>query len=444
MASNSSQELKRVLTFGDLMGNAMGQIIGSGIMSLTGVAIAMTGRSVPISFLISAVFILCTGMATVIIGSTVRLKGGQYSIISLLAGKRLAGVCMVLFIMGNISIASYALSLADYILAFLPTWNRQILAALALTGVFLVNLSGVKNAAKMQNVFVILMCVALGLFTAFGVPNIDPNYMADSFMTDGVVGVLSAATLLTWATGGANYVINLSAEAKNPKRDIPRAIFAATLLVAVLYAFMSVVAAGVLPVSVVADQPLSLVAREILPTPLYVFFMVGGAMFALITTLNATLSWATKPVMQACRDGWFPKKLGEVNERFRTPHWLLLIIYVIGIFTVFTGWDIGIITKLSMCTSMLGQFTICLSIMRIPKLLPEAWEKSTFHMSQGKLNFFAWLGFLTSLLELTLIVSDFTPTIIVVNVITLALIFLYCHLRYKSGKVTVAVEYDAD
>ncbi|AZO94485.1 hypothetical protein D7D81_07700 [Halocella sp. SP3-1] len=38
----STRDLKRVLGFWDLMGTAVGQIIGAGIMSLAGVAIAMT------------------------------------------------------------------------------------------------------------------------------------------------------------------------------------------------------------------------------------------------------------------------------------------------------------------------------------------------------------------------------------------------------------------
>ena len=39
-------ELKKVLGLGDLMGIGIGQIIGSGIMSLTGICIALTGRCV--------------------------------------------------------------------------------------------------------------------------------------------------------------------------------------------------------------------------------------------------------------------------------------------------------------------------------------------------------------------------------------------------------------
>ncbi len=51
---NSTKQLKKVLGFWDLFSTAVGQIIGAGIMTLVGAAIAMTGRSVPIAFLIAA------------------------------------------------------------------------------------------------------------------------------------------------------------------------------------------------------------------------------------------------------------------------------------------------------------------------------------------------------------------------------------------------------
>lgn len=46
---SSTKQLKQCLGFWDLMGASVGQIIGAGIMTLLGSAIAMTGRSVPLA-----------------------------------------------------------------------------------------------------------------------------------------------------------------------------------------------------------------------------------------------------------------------------------------------------------------------------------------------------------------------------------------------------------
>ena len=41
--AEEKKDLKKVLGLGDLMGIGIGQIIGSGIMALTGICIALTG-----------------------------------------------------------------------------------------------------------------------------------------------------------------------------------------------------------------------------------------------------------------------------------------------------------------------------------------------------------------------------------------------------------------
>lgn len=71
------------------MGASVGQIIGAGIMTLLGAAIAMTGRSVPVAFLIAAVITICQYAPLVFIAGTVRLRG-QYTMITMLTGKKYA------------------------------------------------------------------------------------------------------------------------------------------------------------------------------------------------------------------------------------------------------------------------------------------------------------------------------------------------------------------
>lgn len=120
MESASTKDLKRVLGLRDLMGAAVGQIIGAGIMSLMGVAIAMTGRSAMFSFMIAAVFTIFTTLPFVFIAGTVRLRGGQYTQAALLGNTTLGGMTMFLNFFSNLSLAMCALSFADYFLRFVP------------------------------------------------------------------------------------------------------------------------------------------------------------------------------------------------------------------------------------------------------------------------------------------------------------------------------------
>ena len=70
---SSTKQLEQKLGFGDLMGSAVGQIIGAGIMSLMPAAIATTGRSVFFSFIIAAVITCATAIPYIFILSLIHI-----------------------------------------------------------------------------------------------------------------------------------------------------------------------------------------------------------------------------------------------------------------------------------------------------------------------------------------------------------------------------------
>ena len=112
---SSTKQLEQKLGFWDLMGSAVGQIIGAGIMSLLPAAMAVTGRSVVFSFLIAAIITCCGAIPFIFISSCVRLRGGSYTQLAVMGGKLLAGTQAITAIIGNLSLAMYGISLADYL-----------------------------------------------------------------------------------------------------------------------------------------------------------------------------------------------------------------------------------------------------------------------------------------------------------------------------------------
>lgn len=439
---NQTQSLKRVLGFRDLMGIGVGQIIGAGIMSMTGVAIAMTGKSVPIAFIIAGIMTTIAAIPQVMINSTIRLNGGTYTIIALLVDRRLGGMYTIIGTISQLSIAVYALSFADYLMSLIGMGNRTIIAFLVLTLFYVLNMAGIDKMSKVQNVIVVFLVVALALFTIFGLAKVDyAHYLDKDFMTAGLMGLFTASSLLTFATSGATTVTNLSGESKNPTRDIPLVIIASTLVVAVLYGFMGIVAAGILPLSETAGQPLSATAKEILPAPLYVFFIVGGALCALGSTLNSQLASVTKPMLRATWDGWFPQKWGKLS-RYQTPSVYLTVLYAIGLITIFTGVDIGVIGSLVVLLTQLTGLFMIYAMYRLPKVLPEEWAGSRFHVSNAVLYLLVVISLPMCAFNIWLNCRGKGGLIILGNLIMLIVSFGYSIWRYKSGKVVQNTSYE--
>ncbi|HQF91313.1 MAG TPA: APC family permease [Synergistaceae bacterium] len=439
----STKELDRVLGRKDLMSIAIGQTIGSGIFALMGVGLAMTGRSASLSMIVGALFVILISIPNIFVGGTIRMRGGFYTQLGLLVNKTCSGFFVIVHILAWTALALYALSFADYTLAMIPGINKTLVAFSVLTFFYVVNLLGIQSAARVQNLMTLAMVVALTVFICFGLPQVQPGYFeGPDFMTGGWQGLLAAGALYTWAIGGANVIVYLGAEAKNPTKDIPFVIIVATLVIALFYALMATVAAGVLPISEVANQPLSVVAAKILPRPVYIFFIVGGAMFALTTTLNAALGWVTKPILQACVDGWLPSGLGAISKKYKTPYIILTLLYLESLVPIFFEFNISTIGNMAVILNNVLFAIICFSAIRMTAVIPEIWGQSKFHVSKGTLAFWSILGGVATLGQTALLFSVLKPYEMVGNVVVVVFALGYAMLRMRSGKVNMEVSYE--
>lgn len=439
--SVSTKDLHKSLGKKELFSIAAGQIIGAGIMALTGIAIAMTGRSANISFILAAIAVIFMSIPIIYLTSTVRMRGGQYTQAAVFIGKKFAGMYIFIFIVANISIAIYALSFADYFIALVPNIPSKLIAGIIITVIFIVNFFGIGKAAKLQTIMVLILAASLAAFVGFGIFEVQPNYFEQpGFMTHGITGLLTAMALLTFATAGATVVVNLSAEAKNPKKDIPIVIIVSTFVIALIYAFMATVAAGVLPIEQVANQPLTLVAETIFPKWLYVFFVVGGAMFALVTTLNAQVSWITKPVMQACVDNWFPRSLASLHPKYNTPYKLLIIYYVVGMIPIVTGLNIEQIANSAIIMNYIMILALTFGTFKLPKLYPKLWKKSPFYVTNGIFYLMNGVAMFVLFIQIVLMLFNFDLTTLIGNIVILVVAVIFGFVRNDQVTMEISIE----
>ncbi|MEI3579253.1 MAG: APC family permease [Acutalibacteraceae bacterium] len=377
---SSTKDLNRVLGVKELMGIAIGQIIGAGIMSMMGIAINYTGRSANLAFMLSAVFTMCTFFPSIFISSCIRMRGGLYTQFGIFVGERWSGYYGIIYIVTKMTLAMYSLSFAQYFIALVPGAPEKAVALGVAT--FFIGLAffGVDLAAKVQNLLVIALIAALVVFAVFGFPYVDlGNYFSNAdgmFLSDGIGGFLTAVAYLGFATGGATVILDSSAECKNPTKDIPFVIVVSTCGVALLYGLVATVASGVLPVSEVANQPLTLVANIVLPGPVYIFFIVCGAMFALATTLNSQMLSAPKPLMQICEDGWLPKSFAQLSK-YKTPYKILIALYFVAIIPILLDLEISQISSMVQILGYVNNFILATAACKLPDMFPNSGPSRT-------------------------------------------------------------------
>lgn len=421
------------LNFSDCMGMAVGQIIGSGIMVLTGIVIGLTGHGTPYAFILGALLAIATCIPFIILTSTIPASGAGYTYVKRLMGDKAGFMYIGMFVLSQVLIATFAKGFASYFCSIFTGFNEAVVAMAALVLCTIINMVGLKSSALVQKIMVAFLFLSLFLFIAFGLPKVDWSTLslaAQNVMPEGPKNFLTGIALLSFACGGAKFIAENGDDIENPSTTIPKVIILSTSIVAVFYALIGIVAAGVLPLEMVVFENLTHVAKEIFPTWLYLFFVFGGAMFALLTTLNGTLSWVTRGLQAASREGWLPEKCAEENKN-GVPVILLMVFFLMGALPIITGMDLTLISNMGIGTDMLTEFMVLLACWKLPDVLPEEYKKSNFYMKKGTLHaVLIFVGILmlgTSYVNL----SDLTVPAAIACLVYVAVLFVYTQLRYK-------------
>ena len=182
----------------------------------------------------------------------------------------------------------------------------------------------------------ILVIIFLGISISGGsLNNITPVLEKPGFQYDsglGLFGAMFAAMLAAfWAYDGWNNIGYLGGEIKNPKRNIPLALFGGVAIVIIIYLAVNFTFLYVMPVDEiinVSKTSNSIIAIEVLRK----FLGSGGAFFLSILimvstfgTTNGTILASSRIYFAMSRDDLFFSSAGKHHSKFRTPHISLLM-----------------------------------------------------------------------------------------------------------------------
>lgn len=423
---------KSKLSLLDLVGLGVGQIVGSGIMILTGIAIGKTGYGVPLAFVIAAIAVALTNLCLATLGSAIPANGGQYTYIRDLIGRKTGFFYVALLAAGQLVLANYAIGFAEYFTAVWPNVNASLVAGLMMTAIYVINLLGVKTALTFQKILVFILIASIGAFIILGFPKISsfsPYFDSKAIMPNGFGEFVASVFLVRFSIVGAEYINEYGGDAENPGKNIPAAMMIATFVVAIVYVLLALVATGVLPIDQVAFQTLGTVADEVFPKAIYYVFMIGGGMFALASSLNAVFSWAPRGLSVAIEDGWLPKGLGKKSEKYGSPIYLLTIFYIMGMIPIVTGSTLELIAVLGNNIGLIFASFPVIAVMFLPKRNRKAYENAPFKLPE-------WAMTVLPALCLLIFVGGFISNIDFIGPFGIAvmagyciLVIIYAHLR---------------
>jgi amino acid transporter len=185
-----------------------------------------------------------------------------------------------------------------------------------LTGITVV---GTRRAMGSLGVLTVLKFVPLVGLVAWGLAQM-PQQMAAGLRVAPPPGAdLGAAVLLVfYAYVGFESGLVPAGEARNARRDMPKALLWSIALAAVLYASLQLVCLAVEPGLGRLERPLVEVAAAVLG-PAGAMLMMAGMVASIGGNLSGSMFSAPRITYALARDGWLPAPFARVSVRYATP-----------------------------------------------------------------------------------------------------------------------------
>jgi len=222
---------------------------------------------------------------------------------------------------------------------------------LAMTMILLltaINIRGVKNAGKLNNLLTaakilgILLLIIAGLFYSAepsGLPASDRIYpLAGSALFSGFFGALLSAL---WAYDGWANITFVTGEMKNPERNLPYAIIGGVGIATTLYVVLNWVYMKVLTVGQLAGIPEQKIAAAVVSETL--FGRAGATLIIVLIlictfgALNGCIISYPRVSFRMAQERVFFRKAAWVHPVFHTPYIALIYSGVWSCVLVFTG-----------------------------------------------------------------------------------------------------------
>lgn len=431
------KEKKKIGLIGAIL-MGIGCIVGSGIFGTMPTVAAEYGPAIVYALLGAAVVVILRAMSLLYTSAALPTTAAQFVWASKLFHPAVGAFISINSLLMPTMVSLFGVLFADYFLQLFPGIGLSgNAAAVILLVVFaIVAWFGNKTSVTVSNIMVVLLLIAIFLYIALGIPNIDSDNITFGEIIRPGIGlstIAAAIGVLTSSLSGASSVAQLANDIKRPERNVPIALALCPLFVAVVYILMAVVTIGVVPYAEV--KTLADVASNFMSPALLTFFIVGGPICGIITSLVPVALACVALVEYSARMKVFPEVLAKRNKH-GTAYWSLVVVMGIAIAICATGATFGVImTIFSFCNTFSeipNTLTPILAHRKYPKTCDNSPAKMPYPLAFVIAIVTALIcAYLSVEMLLTL---DLGAIIGIIAVYVIGFIYFFFRVKYLKGK----------
>lgn len=326
------KSLERSIGLGAVVAISISAMLGSGIFVLPGLAAAKTGPMVWLAYLIAGIGVLPAALSKSELATAMPTSGGTYVYLERAFGPLTGTVSGVGLWLSLLLKSAFALvGFSAYLSVIVEVPEKPVAIGLLLV-ITALNIVGVSIIGKLQKLIVGIVLTLLIIMSVYGLTTMDLELLKDGF-AKGTSGFIAAAAFVYVSYAGVTKVAAIAEEVKDPGRNLPLGILISWILVMCVYVFVVFVL-----VTNVPHKELTHYQGTEKPDlhPIYtVATILGGSVVGYIAAIFAVLTMTSMSVagllaasrfpFAMSRDQLLPPKLHDVNEKFQTPAYSILL-----------------------------------------------------------------------------------------------------------------------
>ncbi len=397
---STRKDFRRVLGLWQLTAIGLGGIIGVGIFVLAGQqAAANAGPAVALSFIIAGIASTAAALCYAEFAGLIPVTGSAYTYGYAVLGEGVAWLIgwdlLLEYALIVAAVASgwsgYVLNLLDAFGIHLPVALRgaqgsgdghvfNLIAAVVALSVAVLLTLRTEWGARANTLIVAIKIVAVLLVIGVGIFYVNPanwhpfvperSVDAQGVGHFGWSGVVTAAAVVFFAVFGYDTLTTAAEEAKNPQRDLPRAILLSLGLSMALYITITLVLTGMVPYTQLGNEAPVAQAFQALGMKWIGAAISATAIASILSVIFAFMLGAARIWFALSRDGLLPGWFAKVHPRYGTPHRPTI---ALGLFTAVVAglFPLGEVAKLVNIGVLSAFIVICSAVIMLRVRKPE-------------------------------------------------------------------------
>lgn len=310
----------------ELIAIAIGGMVGGGIFTILGISVSMVGALAPFAIALGGIVAWFAAYSYVRLGVYYKDEGATYAFFKRTypSSHMAASFIGWYTIFGYISTLSlYAYTFSSYgISRFAFADNEVVRKAVAIGIIWLfawINLWSVKGMGKIEDVMVyvklailFIISVALIYYAKTDMHTFSTIIQKD-LQSTALISILIVSSVTFVAYEGFQLVINAVNEMEDPDINIPKAIYSAIILVALIYFIIALSAVLAIPAEdLIKNKEYALAAgAEAIMGSAGGTLVVFGAILATSSAINGTLFGSSRQMARIADDGYLPPIISQ-------------------------------------------------------------------------------------------------------------------------------------